>query len=86
MNDTDAKEIDCEEAIDRLAAFLDRELEPPESAEVEAHLERCRSCYSRAEFERRLKERIRGDLRLDEVPAEFEERVRRLLRTLPDDP
>lgn len=75
--------IDCEEALRRLAAYLDRELEAGESAEVERHLERCRSCFSRAEFERRLKERIRRDLGLTAVPPAFEERMRSLLRRLP---
>lgn len=86
MSDNDRKNIDCEEALRRLAAYLDQELKPAESAEVEDHLDRCRSCYSRAEFERRLKERIRSDLKMDEVPAEFEERMRQLLRKLPGDP
>lgn len=80
----DPAAIDCEEAVRRLAAYLDRELDPAKSDEVEEHLERCRSCYSRAEFERRLKERIRRDLRVGEVPPEFEERVRTLLRDLPE--
>lgn len=74
--------IDCEEALARLAAFLDDELEEARSDEVRRHLETCRSCYSRAEFERRLKERVRSDLKADEVPERFEERMRGLLRDL----
>lgn len=77
--------IGCEEALRRLAAYLDRELEAMESAEVKRHLETCRSCYSRAEFERRLKERIRRDLRVTAVPPDCEDRVRSLLRALPQE-
>lgn len=87
MNDRDDAErggIDCEEAVRRLAEYLDRELDPSEHDEVERHLDRCRSCYSRAEFERKLKERIRSDVQVDEVPAAFEDRVRDLLRNLPE--
>lgn len=72
--------IGCEEALRRLAAFLDGELDPSEAAEVERHLETCRSCYSRAEFERRLRDRLQSDLRPATVPAELEERVRRIVR------
>lgn len=77
---TEPEQIDCEEALRRLAAYLDRELESAEAAEVERHLERCRSCFSRAEFRRRLRERVRTDLQVGSVPPEFEERVRTLLR------
>lgn len=80
---TEPEQIGCEEALRRLAAFLDRELDSTRSEEVERHLERCRSCFSRAEFERRLRERIRRDLKVDSVAPDFEERVRALIRRLP---
>lgn len=55
-------EIDsCEEALRLLAEYLDSELRDraPDLADgLERHLAVCRSCYSRAEFERRLKARI----------------------------
>lgn len=84
VDEAERNEIDCEEALRRLAEYIDRELEPEAHDEVERHLDTCRSCYSRAEFERRLKERIRSDIEVDEIPAEFEERVRSLLRNLPE--
>jgi len=71
--------IDCEEAVRRLAEYLDGELAGREEAEVERHLETCRSCWSRAEFERRIRERLAG-LRRDEVDPDFEGRIRSLLR------
>jgi anti-sigma factor (TIGR02949 family) len=79
------RRIGCEEALRRLAAYLDGELEASASGEVEWHLELCRSCFSRAEFERRLKERIRRDLGAADVPAEYQERIRSLLRKLPQE-
>lgn len=48
----------CEDALRLLAAHLDGELEPSSDRELERHLDKCRSCFSRAEFERRLKDRI----------------------------
>ena len=70
--------MDCEEALRLLAAFLDDELPADTRAGVDRHLERCRSCFSRADFERRLKAEIARVGREDVTPV-FEERVRRLL-------
>jgi anti-sigma factor RsiW len=70
--------INCEEALRLLAEYLDGELDGVARDDVALHLERCRSCYSRSEFERRLKERV-GALREAPVPAPFERRIRELL-------
>jgi anti-sigma factor (TIGR02949 family) len=75
---SDSTTIDCDEALRLLAAFLDDELPADSRAGVDLHLERCRSCFSRAEFERRLKAEI-ASLGREEVTARFEERIRRLL-------
>ncbi len=75
---SDLKPINCDEALRLLAAFLDHELHVDERESVERHLEICRSCFSRAEFERRLKGEMTR-LGREEVPPGFEERVRRLL-------
>ena len=75
---SDPKAIACDEALRLLAAFLDDELHAGPREGVERHLEMCRSCFSRAEFERRLKGEITR-LSREEVTAGFEERVRRLL-------
>lgn len=68
----------CEEALRLLAQYLDCELTPADEAEVERHLHTCRSCYSRAEFERRLKAEL-ADLSTADVPASLERRVQDLL-------
>lgn len=65
----------CEEALRLLAAFLDGELHDGSAAAVEHHVEVCRSCYSRLEFERRLKAEI-GRLRQEEIPSAFQARIR----------
>jgi anti-sigma factor (TIGR02949 family) len=75
---SDSTTIDCEEAVRLLAAFLDDELPADSRAGMDWHLERCRSCFSRAEFERRLKAEI-GRLGREEVTPRFEQRIRRLL-------
>jgi len=75
---TDGPEIGCEEALRRLADYLNRELEPREQEAVEQHVNLCRSCFSRAEFERFLKERL-TDLGREQTPAHLQSRIRKLL-------
>ena len=54
-------EIGCLQAIEALYAYIDGELQDPQSiAAVEHHLDHCRSCYSRTEMERALTARMRG--------------------------
>lgn len=75
--------LDCEEALRRLAAWLDAELTPASAQAVETHLKACASCYSRAEFERRLQGIIRQELGQVPLPPGLEHRVRELIRRLP---
>ena len=75
---SDPRPISCDEALRVLAAFLDDELHAGAREGIERHLEMCRSCFSRTEFERRLKGEI-SRLGRDEIPPGFEQRVRRLL-------
>jgi anti-sigma factor (TIGR02949 family) len=79
MPSIERRTIDCEEALRRLAEYLDHELGDGLEAEVEQHLETCRSCFSRAEFERGLKSRLR-ELRHQPVDPAFESRICELAR------
>ncbi len=72
------KDIGCEEALRRLFDYLDRELDTTHHAEMEQHLRTCRACFSRAEFERRLKAQLAGAGREQPSP-DFERRIRKLL-------
>lgn len=68
----------CEDALRLLAEYLDGELKPRTRAEMERHLAVCRSCYSRAEFEERLKAKI-ADGRV-EVSGGLSERLQSMIR------
>ena len=72
---TKMKAIDCEEALKHLLAYLDQEVGAVTHCEVEHHLEICRTCFSRAEFERSLKTRLREAGR-GTVRASFEKRIK----------
>lgn len=70
----------CEDALRLLATHVDGELPPDTHDEMERHLSTCRSCYSRAEFERRLKEQVAGVGR-EPVRPELAERVQALIES-----
>jgi anti-sigma factor RsiW len=70
--------LTCEEALRLLAEHLDGELDGARHADVDRHLHTCRSCFSRAEFERRLKAQV-GALRTTPVQPAFEQRIRSLI-------
>ncbi|MFW6201771.1 MAG: anti-sigma factor family protein [Gemmatimonadota bacterium] len=78
-------ELNCREAVRLLAAYIDGELEEAERGRVEKHLETCRDCFSRKEFERRLKEQL---MALGQRPVEssFERRIRHMIRRFRDEP
>ncbi|HSH45097.1 MAG TPA: zf-HC2 domain-containing protein [Longimicrobiales bacterium] len=67
----------CEDALRLLAAYLDGELEDRGDA-VERHLRKCRSCYSRAEFEKRLRASV-AELRAEPVHEDLSARVHTLI-------
>lgn len=56
------RQIDCEEALRRVFELIDHELDDHEREAMERHIQACKSCFSRADFERRLKARL-GELR-----------------------
>jgi mycothiol system anti-sigma-R factor len=71
--------MECEEVIRLILEYLDGELHEDQHVGVSEHLEECRSCFSRAEFERRLKGHL-AELGHESVPMSFEERIRSLIR------
>lgn len=79
---TETPRIDCEEAVRHLAAYLDGERDEVPAAALESHLERCRSCFSRAEFERQLKARMRRELGDSDPPPWLREKMRTLIHGL----
>lgn len=68
----------CEDALRMLAAHLDGELSSEVRSGMERHLSICRACYSRAEFEKRLKARL-ADGSAD-VPDGLRDRVETMIR------
>jgi len=66
-------------AIEAFYAYLDGELDDPESiADFEHHLGHCRSCFSRIEMEKALNERMRKNARRESSEA-LRERVGKIM-------
>jgi len=76
---SDLENISCEQALKRLLEFIDRELSEGEHDVVARHLQTCRSCFSRMEFESRLKQRL-STLAADDLPEEARDRIRGLIK------
>ena len=75
------KPLDCEEVIARLFDYLDRELDAETWEEIDRHIALCRSCFTRAEFERRLRARL-VEAGETEAPEPLRARTRQLLERL----
>ncbi|MAO13880.1 anti-sigma factor family protein [Marinobacter sp.] len=69
-----ASQISCEEVIDHLFEYLDRELDEQNQQVIDDHLKRCFDCFSRAEFERRLRQRIAAT-GVEAAPTRLKQRI-----------
>jgi anti-sigma factor (TIGR02949 family) len=75
----DADDIGCLQAIEAFYAYLDGELDDPESiANFEHHMSHCRSCFTRAEIERALTEHLRESAK-SRAPEALRARLRNLI-------
>ena len=70
--------INCEEVIEQLFAFLDQELDDETRERIDEHMARCRDCFSRAEFERRLRQRVQETAEI-QPPDRLIQRLRRIV-------
>ena len=73
--------IECEQALTRIFELIDHELKGHEREVMQHHVDTCKSCFSRVEFERRLKGRLKT-LRDAETNDSARKRIEKLLKTL----
>lgn len=72
-------DIGCLRAIEMFYAYFDGELDAPESVgDFEHHLDHCRSCFSRAEFEGLLTKRLK-DIAAERASDKLRNRLRILM-------
>lgn len=67
--------LSCQEVLERLFEYLDGELERPTEIQVEAHLEKCRRCYPRLQFEKAFMEALDRARAGEEPPSDLRNRV-----------
>lgn len=72
--------LSCPEVLDRLFEYLDGELESATAEQVRAHLEKCRRCYPRLQFERSFMEALSRARAGEEPPLDLRNRVVDVLR------
>lgn len=75
---TEGEKIRCEEVIAHLLSYLDGEIDDTKRVQIDRHLEECRGCFSRAEFERALRDRLRQAGDANPSPA-LQERIKALM-------
>lgn len=71
---------DCEAVVRALWDYLDRELEEPDMAAIDAHLAECEYCRAHATFERKLIDEIRALRQRHDEPAELRVQVLEAIR------
>jgi anti-sigma factor (TIGR02949 family) len=70
--------IHCEEVITHLLQFLDGEIDDAKRAQIDRHLQECRGCFSRAEFEKALRARMAQTMER-KAPAALRQRMKALI-------
>lgn len=72
--------VDCDAALSQLFDFLDGELDGIVEAKLKAHVERCKPCFERADFEKRFLEAVHAARVEEKCPRALRERVLATLR------
>ena len=74
------REIDCDEVMRQLFDYLDGEVDETVEHEMHHHIDECRSCFSRVEFEKTLKDKIRAG-KDKALPDSLQDRVADLMKS-----
>ncbi len=78
-NGADNGMISCDEARTRLFEFLDGELAEISHAEVERHVEVCKACYPRFQFERHFLDALQAAEERGTASPELRDRILKVL-------
>ena len=74
-----AKRMNCEEALRRLTAYLDKALAGEDLEALEMHIDACLDCCDRLEFSRKLDRVVKERSGDEPLPEGIEQRIRRAL-------
>ena len=73
------RKMSCAEVLSKLYVYLDNEVDGPTEADIEHHLHDCRECFSRAEFEKKLKQRV-AHSGMESTPDDVQQRLKSLIK------
>lgn len=68
----------CEKVLQGIWEYLDRDMAASDVAEIEKHLDLCRSCFSRIEFEQLLRSHMKNKTN-HLCPEKLKKRIRDLI-------
>ena len=71
---------ECSGAISKLFEYLDKELDKTDAEAFERHIELCRKCFDRFDFEKALRERIQKTAKDAEPSDECKARIKNILK------
>jgi anti-sigma factor (TIGR02949 family) len=72
--------VDCAQALIHLGDYLKQELTPELMVEVRQHLERCRDCFTHAQFEESFLIMLETRAKRETCPNKLRARILTLLR------
>ena len=72
--------MNCRESLKKLYEFLDGDLEKVSRREMKKHLDRCRHCWDRIEFEKKLKALLKKSCCKECCPDTLRLRIEALLK------
>ena len=71
--------MNCDDCMEKLEQYVDRELNEKEVAELRQHLAECPPCDDRYRFQADLKRLVKVCCDQGEAPAELREKLRQIL-------
>ncbi len=77
---TTGSAVDCDAALESLFDFLDGELDGSLEERLKAHVQHCKPCFERADFERRFLAAVQSARTEERCPRSLRERVLTTLR------
>jgi mycothiol system anti-sigma-R factor len=67
-------DVDCNEILDRIYVFIDRELDDASSQQIQTHLDECGPCLREADLDRLVKALVARSC-TERAPVELRRRV-----------
>jgi len=71
----------CQEAVNKLYEYLDKELDHISASQVEKHLQLCRLCCDNFELEKKMKELVQKSCIDEKAPSFLKEKILKLIKS-----